>query len=794
MIQGDAFVSSAFTRQGVMPVSPYSPTVAITIRVLEFFRAAHLRCPRLGIQAFVRTLCDLHGIAPRPYLVYQFTVAFDLYLALRAIVDKRVQAELGRDVANWRLKNSCPACLYKLEGEPELHIPVLATMDGNNSLKRFARRERETISDDETTAPGASKERCDDRVPPGDYYLPREEVDIWAQEGLEELMKGFVADPEWEEESDGCTERWQNMKEDVTARAWGLYDETGIFISLCRHGFVLVVADMVQSGELAKYGFAVTAHLIRVLRELGLGYDIGCKFGKMVKAHPLLSQLAKENRFTSLVGAFHGHAHNRICQTRFLTTYVKGVGLEDLEGCESFFSKSNALAASTRYATVFHRQQAISTYLEHMDNFDTYQGLSSLLSSKYRRALKIKSTLPALQETMESLGVVNRETFESWLARERECLEQLLKEPLVETLQMEYYQKLVNLRDHEYHLQAVMGVDMPMMPVGGDDGYSTAVRQTSRIESQRWHAQEVHAKTLAAVQDLELRIGVSARWIPGDADWEAASKMVSERRYRRALDHLERLVISRMFELTKVNMAGTGTSLILSTGCALTSRSKAVKTAILKYNEAAESCTPARPTLTWVEVVEYAFLADFDLLRLGREDVRKELWATPGGRAAMDQHFKILRAEEEIFRLDLEIPRFVTYMTDEDSFMVYHEGRLQQEGKVELAYQVRLLRMKRGRFNSIHMERLVKLSEVPGFSGSITPGNAVSKERRVPAEAPRVAEAMPIPMPMPIDEIWCTEEDGDEEIDDEDEEISGVSVAFEHILRITHDSSDVPAL
>lgn len=30
----------------------------------------------------------------------------------------------------------------------------------------------------------------------------------------------------------------------------GFFDETGVFLALCQHGFVLVLADMVQSGEL----------------------------------------------------------------------------------------------------------------------------------------------------------------------------------------------------------------------------------------------------------------------------------------------------------------------------------------------------------------------------------------------------------------------------------------------------------------------------------------------------------------------------------------------------------------
>lgn len=40
------------------------------------------------------------------------------------------------------------------------------------------------------------------------------------------------------------------MIDDVTSKMWGIFDETEIFLALCRHGFVLVVADMVRSGEL----------------------------------------------------------------------------------------------------------------------------------------------------------------------------------------------------------------------------------------------------------------------------------------------------------------------------------------------------------------------------------------------------------------------------------------------------------------------------------------------------------------------------------------------------------------
>jgi hypothetical protein len=52
------------------------------------------------------------------------------------------------------------------------------------------------------------------------------------------------------------------------------------------------------------------------------------------------------------------------------------MGLEDLEGCERFFSRSNGLAKSCCYASRFHRQQEITTYAKHFDSFETYANLS----------------------------------------------------------------------------------------------------------------------------------------------------------------------------------------------------------------------------------------------------------------------------------------------------------------------------------------------------------------------------------------------------------------------------------
>ncbi len=71
-------------------------------------------------------------------------------------------------------------------------------------------------------------------------------MDKWLKEAIGESL---VHSRDGNDESP-CSDRWQNMINDMSAQAWGIFNETGIFVCLCRHGFVLLVADMVRSSEL----------------------------------------------------------------------------------------------------------------------------------------------------------------------------------------------------------------------------------------------------------------------------------------------------------------------------------------------------------------------------------------------------------------------------------------------------------------------------------------------------------------------------------------------------------------
>ncbi|KAJ7330903.1 hypothetical protein DFH08DRAFT_916509 [Mycena albidolilacea] len=707
-------ISPALIMQGLVPCSPWKPTAAITTRVLEVYRVAHARCPQLAIQAFVKTLCDLHGVPYRPYLREQFSISYDLYLDLRRRTEARLLHHLGRDSFAWRVKHDCPACMYKLEGEDELIFDVLVTQDGGNSLKRVLQRNKveSEPGDGPEFVVGESKEYTDNRDASDWYFLAREKVNELAKHRIAERMPMEAI----EDKTNPCAERWKNMIEDVTAKMWGIFDETGIFVCLCRHGFVLMIVDMIKSGELAKYPLAVTEALLEHLGErTGAGYDVGCDFQTTLKNSPL-GECAKCKNFCCLVGAFHGHAHNRLCQLCFLATYVEGLGLEDLEGCERFFSGSNGLAKSCRYASRFHRQQEIMAYVKHYDTFHTYANLSKFLSDNYKQALGILKTEHKIRQFMAKEEIANYQVLHDWLKEEKAFLLGLQEESKdqTETLEMEYVQKLVNLDTSRFSSAKYVVLATEARKAQGNN--ATYTPGTSKAELARRRGKEKVEHDLEAVQELEERLGIVDRWTTESEKWQSTVGEIKKRKYQLALNSVEHLIVQRIFELTKVNQSQTGYKMRRHIAKSLQARSKAVKNAIDRYNDAALALDPPMVSLTWEQVVEYTFLADFDILR----DTRDEL----------------CRAREEIQRLNIEIRRVVTWIRDENRFLLDQEESLRsEEGKSPedaetdrlLAVQVKLYRERRGRFDRTHIQRFQKLAHLNGFTGTIRSGTAVER-------------------------------------------------------------------
>ncbi|KIM59580.1 hypothetical protein SCLCIDRAFT_125876 [Scleroderma citrinum Foug A] len=159
-------------------------------------------------------------------------------------------------------------------------------------------------------------------------------------------------DDDWEVETPdlskefNCVDRWRNARADVWKKTFSVFEESGIFLATCRHCFVLLTCDMVKSGELAKYPLAMVNCLLSVYGPNGgCTYDIGCAFNKTVNMSTIGSRI-RALRLRFMVGAFHRHAHNCLCQLDWHPTYIEGARNMEGEGCEHVFSASNELARS----------------------------------------------------------------------------------------------------------------------------------------------------------------------------------------------------------------------------------------------------------------------------------------------------------------------------------------------------------------------------------------------------------------------------------------------------------------
>ncbi|KIK20250.1 hypothetical protein PISMIDRAFT_13140 [Pisolithus microcarpus 441] len=357
-----------------------------------------------------------------------------------------------------------------------------------------------------------------------------------------------------------------------------------------------------------------------------------------------------------------------------------------------------------------------------------------------------KTILPNLKR---DLPIEDDNIFCRWLEEEKEYLEGLSCEPLEETLHMEYWQRLGKLEVSSQQLRDILDTWNVFEPVGATT-YGGDTRVTQRNETLRRHAQENYDRDLLLVQDLERKLSISRHWVPEDKEWQDAGRLVANREYRRALDNLESLVVARLFELTKMNRAGTGYKLRKHIAKALQTRSTAIKVALDRYNKCALAVRPPRQTLRWEQVVEYAFLADFDLLR----------------------------------------DTLITYMHDEEHFLHTCKEKISNIHPA-LAHQVSQRRKLHSQFNGSHLKRLHDIAILPGFSGTLHPGESALKgpgesniEPNIIIPSYLLAPIQHLPSSQPLH--GDTHQDLEEE-EDIEHEVEEASHTLQDVLEVSFD-------
>ncbi|KAF8829596.1 hypothetical protein HHX47_DHR3000761 [Lentinula edodes] len=76
----------------------------------------------LSIQPFIKSLCDVQGFPFKPYLMQQFSSAYDAYVEVKSRTRKLVAQTLGRDLSTWQILHTCPCCQNELQEDDPLEI------------------------------------------------------------------------------------------------------------------------------------------------------------------------------------------------------------------------------------------------------------------------------------------------------------------------------------------------------------------------------------------------------------------------------------------------------------------------------------------------------------------------------------------------------------------------------------------------------------------------------------------------------------------------------------------------
>ena len=139
--------------------------------------------------------------------------------------------------------------------------------------------------------------------------------------------------------------------------------------------------------------------------------------------------------------------------------------------------------------------------------------------------------------------------------------------------------------------------------------------------------------------------------------------------------------------------------------------------------------------------------------------------------------FQDLSCKEEISCLNIEIRRFATYLRDEDCYLRTCKTQV-REFNPQLAHQIALHRMERGRFNAHHLHRLTQISQLLGFTGNILPGESINIGPGASASNPTIQPPVIVHSDDVEEGVIDVEEDTVEDLeedqgaDDSDEEIS----------------------
>ncbi|KAG1724569.1 uncharacterized protein EDB91DRAFT_1239967 [Suillus paluster] len=462
--------------------------------------------------------------------------------------------------------------------------------------------------------------------------------------------------------SSTCTENWTAAKA-VDNDKITVFDQTGIFLLACRHGLIESVTEMKHSGELAKYGLATVNRLLDVCgADQAIGHDIACSSCKTIATSSIGVKAAGLN-LQVVVNAFHSFSHDRRC---------------------------------------------------------------AFLYNNYVQALQIIETNTPVLEEFKQLHDLTDADFVNWRNEEFEYLSKVATEPTSDAIVVAYVEQLEKLQYAEEtygRLTSVPFLTYTPTNFTRTSGLNATARNNSgAFESEHASALCKYELQLNVVEDFKHCHSITEQWLPHDPKYTQAVRYSQERQFIHAVEELEGLVVRRLFELSKANLAGTGYKMRKYISKAITRCSAAIRTALEKYNRLAPLQNPPRPVLDYTEIVGYASLGEFSVLKHSRHDILTKPWTVSANREMAVRYFKLVRSHEEIVQLNVEIKHLHCWVEHEDrTTLEAIDSLLTDDPDSPFIAELKTLYAKHHRVNNNHRKRLQQIYALDRYTGDRLP-------------------------------------------------------------------------
>ena len=232
--------------------------------------------------------------------------------------------------------------------------------------------------------------------------------------------------------------------------------------------------------------------------------------------------------------------------------------------------------------------------------------------------------------------------------------------------------------------------------------------------------------------DIERQLKIEKRWSSEDPHYLEALKYINNRTFIGAVERLEgwlckgclncrrliwRLQVCIFLKIIQCKCSTEtclGYKMRKHISKAIAKRSSAIRTALEKYNQLAPLQNPPRPILQFSDVASYSWLSDFDLLKFSRTDIMEKPWSVQANHEVANKYFKVLRAHEEIHRLNIEVRRLDAWVTHENQVL---KSAADTATDPHLALELCRRYAERRRVNNIHRTRIGAIYNLEGYSG-----------------------------------------------------------------------------